>query len=154
MVRRWLIRGLALTLLTLSAVAWVGSYFEGVQRANNYWGYATDFTLGNGSADIWVEQMAGHGLIIYVGWMYGRSDKYDMRAEYEHLDCKYFGFGVTLPALHPHEKNPEYWSVFFPLWFPTLLSALFLWLVWRNTRPRYNGKGFPIQVGPKNAPQP
>ena len=38
-----------------------------------------------------------------------------------------------------------------PLYFPTLLSALLLWLVWRKTRPKYNGKGFPVEVGDKQA---
>jgi hypothetical protein len=36
-----------------------------------------------------------------------------------------------------------------PLWLPTILSAGFLGLVWRKTRPKFSGKGFPVQVGAK-----
>jgi hypothetical protein len=33
-----------------------------------------------------------------------------------------------------------------PLWFPTLLSALLLWFVWRKTRATPVGRAFPVEV--------
>jgi hypothetical protein len=36
-------------------------------------------------------------------------------------------------------------GIAFPLWLPTLLSALLLWLVWRKTRPKLAGNAFPIE---------
>jgi hypothetical protein len=35
-----------------------------------------------------------------------------------------------------------------PLWFPTLLSALALWFVWRKTHSPYCKKGFPVEPAP------
>jgi hypothetical protein len=37
--------------------------------------------------------------------------------------------------------------VFVPLWFPAMLSVGLLWVVWRKTRGKYDGKGFPVEVG-------
>jgi hypothetical protein len=38
-----------------------------------------------------------------------------------------------------------------PLWLPTTLSAIFLFLLWRKTRPNHTPKGFPIEP-PANPP--
>jgi hypothetical protein len=38
-----------------------------------------------------------------------------------------------------------------PLWFPTTLAAALLCLVWPKTRPKYSGKGFPVEIGGKPA---
>lgn len=75
---------------------------------------------------------------------------------------------IRFPARRPN-YSPGYWKVRFdilglsdrsaamnhdrlivvPLYFPTLLSALLLLLIWRMTRPRNIGKGFPIEPSVK-----
>ena len=37
----------------------------------------------------------------------------------------------------------------FPMWLPASLTSLLLLLVWRKSRPKYRGKGFPVEVDPK-----
>jgi hypothetical protein len=49
-------------------------------------------------------------------------------------DRKVAGIGGTVPA-----------------WFPTLLSAAVLCLVWRKTRPKIIGQGFPVEPDGKES---
>jgi hypothetical protein len=63
---------------------------------------------------------------------------------YEHTAYHLLGFAWDAHA------GPDRWHyIMIPLWFPPLLSALLLWLVWRKTRPKSSGKGFPVEVGEK-----
>jgi hypothetical protein len=144
MVRRWLIRGLALTLLTLCVGAWAGSYFEyeaidyeGATRCGFTLLEAGELQLFFGDYAPWAQQ----------GWdvWHGRCDS-KLRAEILSLykSTQYHLLGFAWQPRRPTERGQR---VMIPLWFPTLLSALLLWLVWRKTRPAYNGRGFPVEVG-------
>jgi hypothetical protein len=46
-----------------------------------------------------------------------------------------FSYGVSI--------NVSFFTI--PLWFPSLLSLLFLWFTWRKTRRKAKGKAFPIE---------
>ena len=140
MVRRWLIRSLALTLLTLCVVAWVGSYFESMM-----------VTFG-GNTRLWCSSLRGGELdltyqnqspIPFSGWAveFDQCDGVDRavtRATYEAMPHQLLGF-----AWRPHK---EYWvDLMIPLWFPTMLAAGLFWLIWRKTRPKYSGRAFPVE---------
>ena len=70
-----------------------------------------------------------HGLVVLLrpcrpfDWEY-----WDNKTDY-----RFLGFSI-IPWLF----------VSFPLWFPTLLSALLLWFIWRKTPAERNSRGFPV----------
>ena len=48
-------------------------------------------------------------------------------------------YGGAVPRL------PDSLLIVFPLWLPTLLLLALNWLVWRMTRRRGEGRGFPVE---------
>ncbi len=129
MLRRWLIRSLVLTLLTLCVVAWVGSYWRSALVVHT--GVKEKYSASLGGGLLWLEQ---HDTppISNQGWYLGslpRRVPWDWKLN-----------------LFENARGPDYVGIFVPLWFPTILSAGCLWLVWRKTRPKYSGKGFPVEV--------
>jgi hypothetical protein len=143
MIRRWLIRGLALTLLTLCVVAWAASYWQCVQT--------TVYAAGS-RVYVTCQVEAGTILIVeFVGvparrwnWSWQRFAVNLKGVQSVYNGIEYHGAGF---AYYPSTATWPETGLMFPLWFPTLLSALLLWLVWRKTRPAYNGQGFPVEVG-------
>jgi hypothetical protein len=146
MLRRWIIRSLCLALLTLCVTAWVGSRFLRLDT-----GYIS------GRHVVWMRADSGTG---YVGvaeyppsnfkWYWNCTDARPAGCElmYQVANYHFFGFALTVRPV------PSSGSIaFVPLWFPTTLSAGFLWLVCRKTRPKYNRKGFPVEVA-GNATKP
>ena len=80
------------------------------------------------------------------GWDHSPSSEQEryLRLRYEMSDHHLLGFAyqaVVEPAGVGYRSSVG--CVFIPLWFPTLLSTLLLWLVWRKTRPRT--VGFPVE---------
>jgi hypothetical protein len=147
MVRRWLIRGLALTLLTLCVVAWVGSYFQ--RGAVHLHGGDHIRMLGLECGAIgYVDDDMEIGIPYAWQWFHGPNNFQQFRQVYQHTFYHFIGF-----AYDP-KKLDLTTIVIIPLWFPTVLSALLLWLVWRKTRPAYNGRGFPVEVAAKEATTP
>jgi hypothetical protein len=141
MKKRRFIRGFFIALLTLCVAAWVASYLQGlrIEYVGNGWytaligggRFGLLLTLGNGTP------ATGPG--VRPGWEIVANLDYrnywlmwDGTADVHGLGFAYF-----------HHK--ALWRISMPLWFPTLLSAALLVLVWRKTRPQYNGKGFPIE---------
>jgi hypothetical protein len=133
MIRRWLIRSLSIALLLLFADGWVVSTFTGFEIAQ----HATWLVI------------AAKGNVCFVATT--ADVHFDFSA------CKTNGTRLTYyETLGGHE-----WAGFrlghtvdfhtaigwlgFPFWFPTLLSALLLCLIWRKTRPKCTGKGFPVE---------
>jgi hypothetical protein len=145
MFRRWLIRSLALTLLTLCAAAWVGSYFRGIK------------ILVLSGTHVWEPGLAGGELNLVYGhhdpiassvwevtcWKYDSDTRSATRARYEGATYHFLGFGWRSGTL------TNYHLLMIPLWFPTLLSALLLALVWRKTRTKIIGRGYPVEPAPK-----
>jgi hypothetical protein len=150
MFRRWLIRGLALALLTLCVVAWGGSFFEGIELGN---------LSGNVDRPI--------GAVWGVGWVRQTRGVYtsDRLFEYEFLSprelrvwiSKHTTSGFFIGDQPGQIKIPgllESSMMAFPLWLPTLILAGLNCLVWRKTRPKFNGRGFPVEAAAKEAPHP
>jgi hypothetical protein len=52
-------------------------------------------------------------------------------------------FGWRLP------RHPDYWLIIFPLWLPALLLVVLNGFVWRWTRRRKVGRGFPVEPAKK-----
>jgi hypothetical protein len=163
MLRTWCIRGLALTLLTLCVVTWVGSYwqeakigkFRGTYNENNY-----------------VMSLV-YGRVRYAATIYGTSTRSqwtwftsldratrspaDELIRFRWNDFHLFGFvrqlhdeAETLKGRGEHVTlRGSSRLIAIPMWFPTFLSAALLWLLWRKTRPKFNGKGFPVEPSAK-----
>jgi hypothetical protein len=145
MIRRWLIRGLALTLLTLCVVAWVGSYFQQHWFGRYAWDRYSICVLAYGSI-IWDKYDLKHvenpmEIRPWRPWSDWLPPELDF-TPWGHRAPKNWTLGF---AYMPWDIRGE-WNATVPLWFPTLLSALLLWFVWRKTRPAYNGRGFPVEV--------
>ncbi len=151
MMRRWIIRGLALALLTLCVVAWVGSYCRPLYIEQNVGGRSKSF--------FWAEGRVGYffnsGLMgPWPGWkslfdrgLIGFDSSFwftwDSQGSWHILG---FCSGGT----------KDRWWCTIPLWFPAVVVALvpMLWLVWRKTRSKYNGRGFPVEPARKEATKP
>jgi hypothetical protein len=144
MLRRWIIRGIAIAVLTLCVAAWVGSYFRWVAVC-----------YGRDTHSWWLRQACGKlffndqyrppGYPNEWYMQYGRCDAYNRdqtRGIYEKSAYHLMGFAWEPPA----SRELSQW-IMIPLWFPTTLSAGLLWPVWRKTRPKYKGKGFPVEPG-------
>lgn len=144
MLRRWIIRSLSLTLVLFVLTAWVASYWDTATLVH-YTPMGPDGSGQNGFLVI----RTGHisflreGPLLSADWHAGLTsntfthwwvpqflDYYFADAKYRFLGF-YFDIGITQ-------------FVSLPLWFPTLLSAGLLWLIWRKTKPNPPGRAFPI----------
>jgi hypothetical protein len=140
MFRRWLIRSLALTLLTLCVLAWVGTYWMGA--GVTYRG-KKEYELGVLNGIIYGGNLGAispwklpQGVHVYrlrhlAGFALGAEDK----------DFEFLKFWCLI--------NPLGVEVGIPLYFPTLLSAILLWFAWRKTRAKPSGGAFPVEVAAK-----
>jgi hypothetical protein len=133
---RWLIRGLTLTLLALCVLAWVGSRWQtvGVRYFVRDFTYAVELEQGCVSA--------GHDNYHFL--LFGQEhDGWDFFHRPAALPTGFFGgFGFVSWKSFPL----SFWRVTVPLWFPTLLSALLLWFVWRKTGAKPIGGAFPVEI--------
>ena len=149
MFRRWLIRGLALTLLTLCVVAWVGSYWRQVGLKADSADKVRLIFFNYGSLAIrsmdWGAIRAKRGLppndepLHFVTFVADADAK--VRAG---SSIAGFAYGTMGPLWVGGAAVG--WEAYVPLYFPTLLSALLLWLVWRKTKTKYSGKAFPVET--------
>jgi hypothetical protein len=145
MIWRQLIRGLAVALLAVCVAAWVGSYWRRMSvRHQGQAHVSLEVNWGR------IRFYAGDPQLAHEtpGWRLGTGagtrstyDVWDTVAKFQIL-----GFAFN--------EDFGWRCMTIPLWFPTLFSALGLWLVWRKTRPGYNGRGFPVEVGGKDAKSP
>jgi hypothetical protein len=136
MKRRWIIRSFFIGLLVLCVGGWVGSYWDAgeitysgrnVWYAAFHWGklhlmWAYDPARANGGWDAFTRPASADtdaALIAGYGGHY------------------YLGFFLKI--------GPDENYVAIPFYFPTLISAALLWLVWRKTRPKAKGRAFPVE---------
>jgi len=141
MVRCWLIRSLALTLLTLCVVVCVGSYWRwtGIRRVGDNKILReirntdiVDLECGRiGYSHLYPPSTPFHWWEFeYGSYISNPWSGWDSTAIFHGIG---FAFG----------QNGLGWFVTIPLYFPTLLSALLLSVVWRKTKPKV--MGFPIE---------
>ena len=144
MLRRWIIRGLTLTLLTLCVVAWVGSYWRCVSV--NHWRNKTDVDVS----------IIAHGRLLLhsaefktittptARWSVGNLDagRNDLKIFDRYSTFSFGGFALLYGD--PDRTINRLRGVSIPLWFPTLLSGMLLWFVWRKTKAK--PKGFPVET--------
>ncbi|MCL2639464.1 MAG: hypothetical protein FWD53_01330 [Phycisphaerales bacterium] len=135
MTLRWPLRSFALTLLTLCLSSWAWSYF-----LSFYIGYVSS-SLGRA---YWITTYTGGVLLSAdrvglseLGWQFG----YDRDARSWESAERFLGFAYQS---WPSSIGAP-WYVGIPFWFPSLLSAVLLWFIWRQTRPKTEGRGFPVE---------
>jgi hypothetical protein len=144
MIGRWIIRGICIAQLMLCGAAWVGSYcVEAIAfhtTLGHRWTLLSDSGVVILICDKWTSLTP-----TYIGLDHGPSHDnpnwYHTKAEVEHHMLIGFHWGRNFYL--------ETTWLCVPLWFPTILSAGLLWLVWRKTRPKYTGKGFPVETAPQ-----
>jgi hypothetical protein len=143
MIRRLIVRGLAVTLLAVCVVAWVGSYFR--------WGKIRRFQ----GLDMWHLEVC-NGVVhfgdIYMldampvvwDWRMRQPDRDVVRMWYSGCDFGGAGFAyVRMKGISTMGR------VVVPLWFPTVLAAGAVCLLWRRTRGPGEGSGFPVEFDAK-----
>lgn len=140
MIRRWLIRSLALLLLTLCVVAWVGSYWHAIEIDHDD-ETSISLIMGKGRAAFFLAYPSDKPPSWHPGW---RLPTYPIDVINWSGDSDVIGF-----RFHHSRRG---WSLMIPLYFPTLLSAFLLWLVWRKTRAKPIGGAFPVEA--KSNPTP
>ena len=135
MVRRWLIRSLFLLPLVCVVALWVTSYFGGLALNKHFGeGYReTGAVQGLGFLD-YVHNVSFKDTLIRATFARGRTTKEWIRVPMIHS----FYYGRLPPWADSYE-------IIFPLWLPTLLLLVFNLLVWRKTRPKPQGRVFPIE---------
>ena len=154
MIRRWIIRGVALTLLTFVVALWLTSYFAELSLFRRINGLSSELFASHGSFYCFHESRAhsqGNPLFqstfpddpLHLSIL-SQSNPGIRRPNYGPTT---FGFRYgNVPAL---VGIMDATIVIMPLWFPTLLSALVLWFVWRKTRAKPIGGAFPVEVTAK-----
>jgi hypothetical protein len=138
MLRRWLIRVPFLLALALVVGVWVTSYFAGFSVNTTL--AARDWSVGS-----------VHGLNIF----YTFPDSNDLLSRptfrfrfQSHATVQDWNLARTTWGFHgsADARVPDSVLIVFPLWLPTLLLAGLNWFVWRKTRAKYNGRGFPVEA--------
>ena len=143
---RWFIRAFAIALLTLCVSGWGGSYFYGgfisyTSRGHSYITYSINTHMG--------------GVRFYYndhgrpGWPSPGWEVEHGRSALSFDDCswdwRFLGIGYHYFDFAPYSRGISH-CIGIPFWFPSLLSAGLLWFVWRKTRMKDVGRGFPVEV--------
>ena len=132
MLRRWLMFGLALMLLSLCLGAWGVSYWREIYASHNGKTYL-DFILNSGRLEIYRGTSQGTA----PGWHFVNAEALSWDRLDQHSKFCWLGFSYSVGI------DGSYFTI--PFWLPSLLSLLFLWFAWRKTRPKPKGKAFPIE---------
>ena len=136
MKHRWIIRSFFVGLLLLFVGGWVGSYKyspPGYRSISPQWQWNC---FGGRIALCWDKRnfRPRDPAEVYRGELPFIDPKgYELLG----FDLRYSDWGKGLRSFY----------LAIPLWFPTLLSAALLWLVWRKTRPKVKGRAFPVELG-------
>jgi len=132
MLRRWLIRSLFLLALAFVVGAWVTSYFGGIVAITSFGGrfWAVGAVQGLGIT------AEGSSSSVVSGFHFGGTA--------DGLVPTILGFGWGEES-DPFSTDPPYLESVFPLWLLTVVLAGLNWFVWRKTRAKYNGRGFPVE---------
>jgi hypothetical protein len=139
MIRRWFIRLPCLVALTLVVGVWITSYFGGI-------------VVSRKLPDSYCGIVAGQGLVTFGKEPHAHSGFEPPNFRFDPHEFVRFGaFGSpTLGFRYTGMPNiPDSLVIVFPLWLPTVVLAMLCWYVWRKTRGKYNGRGFPVEAAKK-----
>ena len=135
MLRRWLIRVPCLLALAFVVGVWIASYFGRVFLSKNSGGRF--WSIGTVQGLVYMDEDGSHP------WSPTPLQLYcfqGVTARECQLGPTTLGFyGGRWPGWR------DSLQIVFPLWLPTLLLAGLNWFVWRKTRAKYNGRGFPVE---------
>jgi hypothetical protein len=122
MIRRWLIRGCFMSVVTLCVVAWLASYSNFMRLSHNWPSHECRIGVASGLA-FWVDDFQGSGPlapgISLQGWYWetGPADYSGVHRTYAMSEYRLAGFGFS-----PFGTAFRIRIVFAPMWFFTLLS--------------------------------
>jgi hypothetical protein len=141
-MRRWLFRGLCLILLALCAGAWGASYWRWAEWVGSDGRYLKVLHVGAGAGYVFGGVETRHYQSAWRGGTMRPQDTEYVTGLFRGTRYSFIGFAwdgdVSVGAFS------HMWFVGAPLWFPTAVSLLLLWLVWRKTRWRKPGRGFAV----------
>lgn len=129
-VKRWIIRGFFIWLLTIWIVAWAGSYWRALSVG--FWHTSYEYGWAEGIGQEVVAASRGKlGVAIQRSEWKGSMD-IRLKEPYRWRPAGLAGFSASAR------------NITIPFWFPTLISVFFLWAAWRKTMPK--PKGFPVEL--------
>jgi hypothetical protein len=140
MGNRWLIRGSFMLPVLLCVVAWGWSYPFRERIA-----YA-----GASGVQEWAIELGDGGLFLgrswgcteVPGWSYEHLGKDPFASDIYGAGFCLFGFQFFRSPVPPSGIGS---FLIIPFWFPTVLSVMLLFFVWRRTKPK-NGGAVPVIV--------
>lgn len=142
MNQRWLIRGLALTLLTLCVVMWVASFWG--HMGVSHWGERM-YSLGVNRGRC-IAQRVDISWSMLNGWKLYDDRPLDWTAWDKSATMTFVGFTLVWDDMGLR--------VTVPMWFLSLLSALLLRFVWQKTEAAPNNSLSPVEATDKGLPCP
>jgi len=141
MIRRWFIRSLALMLLTLCVVAWVGSYWR--EMGVLYKSPGNTCGVGVQGGRLCVLHYGGSATVHGPGWhllVQAPSGDWSL---WDSVTAKTSFLGIRY--LH----IPSAFACVLPLWLPAVLLVVLNGIVWRKTRAKPAGRAFPVETTTK-----
>jgi len=142
MTRRWFIISF-FVLLVLCTAAWIAGFFRILQIRYVGPAYVRTITLDQGALIYSCDSVMLMDVKFTPGWSNENRpcDPESFIDWYKHTKHHFIGFAYT----------PRPFSdIWIPVWFPSLLSVLLLYLTWRKAAP--TGRGFPIEVAASQMP--
>jgi hypothetical protein len=146
MFRRWLIRVVFLTLLTLCLTVWAASYVRGMSL---FWEGRSFSTLAIGNGRIGVLHSLARSTSRPRFYTVTSTNVAEFWGEVDPSTPPRWGFCCF--------RTPDLLYLCAPLWALALPAALLTGLAWRLTRRRPAAKAFPVQLTaevPPSAPSP
>ena len=135
-MKRWIIRSFFIGVLLLFMLVWTASYFYVV-----YVEYET--------RSLWkVESFTGYAKLEWRRYS-GGGDFHDVDRGWITSSYRYTSSSATnLHYLFRFDWliTRDHRGIIIPFSYPTLSSAVLLWLAWRRTGPKPKGRAFPVEL--------
>jgi len=145
MKRRWIIRSFFIALLGLCVSAWIATFYRTLSAVYND---IPTVSIGSTRGNLWMFYFSmpspshSHGLFLSI-LPFGMDRTYYEDDLHHLIGFAWGSLNVMLPPDTPAKV------LRIPFWFPTALSAGLLWFVWRKTRPKADGRAFPVELAAK-----